>query len=153
MEQKEIAEARRVQIPEYIIGKMSMGYELSEKEKGVVKSKNKVYVLAHTSYRGMIKIRPQLRNLPGFALMHKLDKYSFNEFLNVSKPLIWEELGDMSYEELEEEHEYYNGVYWHVESVVDIKKIPKEQREKHEKRLKQLEKNIEIIEDEIEKRD
>ncbi len=65
MAYKEIVEARRVQIPDNLIGKMSQGFELSDKEKEIVRSKGKVYVLAHTKESGQTLVRPQLRDLPG----------------------------------------------------------------------------------------
>lgn len=62
MSNKELGEARRVRIPESIIGKMAMGYVLTDRERDVVKSKGKVYVEA---YRKDGKwIQSQLRNLP-----------------------------------------------------------------------------------------
>lgn len=62
MNWKELREARKVGIPENIIGKMIPGYELSEKEKEVVKAKGKVYVLAH--FKDGRWIKQQLRDLP-----------------------------------------------------------------------------------------
>jgi len=80
MDLKEVAEARRAQIPENIIGKMINGLELSDKEKDIVKSRGKVYVLAHTKERGKIKINPQLRNLPvGKRVMVRSSNNSNNE--------------------------------------------------------------------------
>lgn len=63
MDWKELREARRAGIPESIIGKMIPGYELSEREKELVKGKGKVYVLAHVKDGRWIK--QQLRDLPG----------------------------------------------------------------------------------------
>jgi len=64
MSEKEVREARRSNIPDYIIGKMSQGFELNEREKEKVHSKGKVYVLAHSKERGRVKVKPQLRDLP-----------------------------------------------------------------------------------------
>jgi len=156
MNNKEITEARRVQIPDFIIGKMAQGYELNEKEKNIVKSKGKVYVLGHATYNGMIKIKPQLRSLPGFALINRLKPYLFKDFLNVSQSLTSEEveeLEDMLDEELEEEYEYYDETYWGVETYIEEEKMSEKEEEKYKKKLKQLEKNIEIIGKEVKRRD
>jgi len=67
MSEKEIAEGRRAGIPENIMGKIVWGMQLEEKEKEIVKSRGKVYVLGHTKERGMIKVKPQLRDLPGYV--------------------------------------------------------------------------------------
>jgi len=64
MDYKEIVEGRRVGIPENIMGKMIQGYGLTESEKNVVNKHGKVYVVGHTKERGIIMIKPQLRNLP-----------------------------------------------------------------------------------------
>jgi len=66
MSEKEIREARMSNIPEYIIGKMAQGYELNEKEKEIVNSMGKVYVLGHVKDGGLTKVQPQLRDLPFF---------------------------------------------------------------------------------------
>ena len=59
---KELSEARRAGIPVFIIGKMSQGYELSEKEKRTLRVYyNKVYVEAYKKDGKWIK--PHLRNL------------------------------------------------------------------------------------------
>jgi len=75
MSEKEVAEARRANIPDYIIGKMSQGLELSDKEKEVVRSKGKTYVVGHTKIEGEVWIRPQLRNLP-----KPKEKFSWTEY-------------------------------------------------------------------------
>jgi len=63
MSEKEVMEGRRAGIPESILGKMIQGYEITDKEKEVIRSKGKVYVLGYTKARGQIRIKPQLRNL------------------------------------------------------------------------------------------
>ena len=65
MDKKEIAEGYRAGIPEPIMAKMIQGMELNEREKEFVRSRGKAYVLGHTKERGTIKIKPQLRDLPG----------------------------------------------------------------------------------------
>jgi len=63
MSEKEVVEARIAGIPYEIIGKMSQGQDLSEKEKLVVRSKGKIYVLGHTKDRGQTRVKPQLRGM------------------------------------------------------------------------------------------
>lgn len=60
---KELQEARRVGIPESIIGKMVIGIEPNEKEKEIINKLGKVYVEAHKKNGKWVK--PQLRDLPG----------------------------------------------------------------------------------------
>ncbi len=62
---KELEEGRRLGIPEGIIGKMGQGIEPTEQEKEIIKRLGKVYVLGHAKYRGKIRVKPQLRDLPG----------------------------------------------------------------------------------------
>ena len=89
MSDKEINEARRAEIPVQIISKMVQGYELSEREKDIVKSKNKVYVLGHVKDKGKTVIKPQLRNLPGGKRLYSRsnlngdEKHDFEETVDV----------------------------------------------------------------------
>lgn len=62
MPEKEIREARTAMIPENIIAKMSIGSELSENEKMIVRKHGKVYVPAHKK-NNVVIVRPQLRKL------------------------------------------------------------------------------------------
>jgi len=62
MPEKEIREAYQAKIPEEIIAKMSKGLELSEREKKIVRSYNKVYVPAFR--KNGVLFRPQIRELP-----------------------------------------------------------------------------------------
>jgi len=71
MEQKEIDEARRVMIPEYIVGKMIWGHKLNESEKEIVRRFGKVYVEAHKKDDKWVK--QHLRNLPKSLLREKPD--------------------------------------------------------------------------------
>ncbi len=64
MDQKEIREAQMADIPDYLIGKIARGHKITKREKDILKSKDKVYVLGHTKYRGKTAIKPQLRDLP-----------------------------------------------------------------------------------------
>jgi len=63
MDWKELQEARRVGVPESIVGKMAIGIEPSEKEKEIINKLGKVYVEAHKKDGKWVK--PQLRDLPG----------------------------------------------------------------------------------------
>jgi len=63
MDEKELREARRVGVPERIVGKMAVGIEPNEKEKEIIKKLGKVYVEAHKKDGRWVK--PQLRELPG----------------------------------------------------------------------------------------
>jgi len=65
MSSKEIEEGRRAGIPEYLLGKIIYGLDLSEREKEVVHSKGKVYVLGHKKYEGRTIVSPHLRDLHG----------------------------------------------------------------------------------------
>ena len=65
MSNKEISEGYRAGIPEPIMAKIIQGMQLNEREKEFVRSRGKAYVLGHTKERGTIKIKPQLRDLPG----------------------------------------------------------------------------------------
>jgi len=64
MSEKEIREARRANIPEFIIGKMMQGFGLTENEKEILKRKGKVYVRAFKKDRGQRVIKPQIRDIP-----------------------------------------------------------------------------------------
>ncbi len=86
MNQKELSEGRIAGIPEQLLGKMSMGFELTEKEKKVVKRRGKVYVLGHSKDRGQTLIKPQLRDLPGGRRTNKSKYGSFGKLKNTSTP-------------------------------------------------------------------
>jgi len=62
MDWKELMEARRIGVPQSIIGKMIIGEEPSEREKEIINKLGKVYV---ESYKKNGKwVKPQLRDLP-----------------------------------------------------------------------------------------
>jgi len=63
---KELREGRSARIPEFILSKMLQGFELSDIDKAVVRSRGKVYV---ESYKKDGKwVKPQLRDLPSGKL-------------------------------------------------------------------------------------
>jgi len=63
MDWKELREARRIGVPESIIGKMVIGIEPNEKEKEIINKLGKAYVEAHKKNGKWVK--PFLRDLPG----------------------------------------------------------------------------------------
>ncbi len=63
MDSKELREARRIGLPGSIIGKLTLGIEPTDGEKGIIKKLGKVYVEAHKKNGKWVK--PQLRDLPG----------------------------------------------------------------------------------------
>ncbi len=74
MEWKELQEARRVGIPESIIGKLGQGIEPSEKEKNIINKYGKEYVSVHT--REGNRIKPHLRDFKCvIAPTNKVDRY------------------------------------------------------------------------------
>lgn len=86
MSSKEIAEGRRVGIPEYLLGKMIYGMDLSEREKEVVKGRGKVYVLGHRKYNGRTVVNPQLRDLPdGGRSNPGVNRNNPNEEVNIKE--------------------------------------------------------------------
>jgi len=96
MEQKEIMEGRRAGIPEQVIGKMSMGHELTENEKEIVRSKGKVYVEAYRKDGTWVK--PQLRDLPDGGRLssivsqsEKSEEDEFEQGLSIMEKLIIED--------------------------------------------------------------
>ena len=60
MSEKEMQEGRRAGIPDAILGKMSIGMELTDRENEIVRSRGKVYVPPHL--RAGKKVRPHLRD-------------------------------------------------------------------------------------------
>jgi len=71
MIEKQLREARRVGIPEPIVGVMAQGFELSQIQKDVVNRYGKVYVSAYR--KDGIWVKPQLRDLPKVSSL-KLEK-------------------------------------------------------------------------------
>jgi len=153
MEQREIMEARRAQIPDNIVGKMAQGYEISEKEKEIVRSKGKVYVEAYRKDGTWVK--PQLRSLSGFKEALKLYPHILANLSSYSEPLTKEEIEKfkgMSFERLKKEFEDYTDIYGGLLGLVNEEKMSKESKEEYEKNMKKLDRNIDIIKEELDKK-
>lgn len=62
MSRKEVEEGYRAGIPYQIMGRISQGFEIADRDKEIVRQHGKVYVESHK--RDGKWIKPQLRNLP-----------------------------------------------------------------------------------------
>lgn len=103
MSQHEIAEGRRAGIPEYLLGKMIYGLDLTEREKEVVKGRGKVYVLGYRKYGGRTTVDPQLRDLPRGSLFlgnpgHKIPKEEFGKPILEERKLLDEKVAEFEEE-------------------------------------------------------